>query len=296
MQLSTLLKSIDEFCIDKIELVVIYDSTNNYFEEGYNILRAEKSNVKFLKVTKRISAKTSVFLKYWKNSYNYIKYKNLRIEENDFKDLVESEVTNSKSDFISFLTDDSIFIDYFSLPTAFITEVGKKKANLVYSFRHAFTEEQNIEIINKDEDLFKFDFSPIKNFRKKTDHWTYQFSVDGHVYNKDFLKKLIVNIYYINPNSFESFSNQYLMNRIRNRLNHLYFNKKIKLIGFELNKVQNFTNNHHHDFSVEELNNKYLEGFELTYIYSKKKCNDFRPSLLGIQMTKKNSQTIEINF
>src|SRR3989304_6177437 len=40
-------------------------------------------------------------------------------------------------------------------------------------------------------------------------HWSYRFSIDGHIYNTKFILSFIKRILYVNPNSFEGVVCQY---------------------------------------------------------------------------------------
>jgi hypothetical protein len=66
--------------------------------------------------------------------------------------------------------------------------------------------------------------------------------------------------------------------------------KQSCLVGFELNRVQSVTDNHHLGISHEKLNQYYLEDYTLEIDYDKSEVNDFRPKIQSLLIKKGNNK------
>jgi hypothetical protein len=92
--------------------------------------------------------------------------------------------------------------------------------------------------------------------------WGYPMSLDGHIFRTQDIVPLIQSIHFKNPNSFEAIlASKPLLNSPQ-----MFCYPKAKLINLPINKVQTVNKNHAgtvHPISVEELNAKFLDGFQL---------------------------------
>lgn len=157
----------------------------------------------------------------------------------------------------------------------------------MFSFRHGLNQADAPKA-----SLFRFEnYMHYKVVKTDSPHWTYKFSVDGHVYSRDFIQQLSNKIHYSNPNSFEAFVNTYCVKK--DYFNNIYFNPANTLVGFELNRVQSFTENNNLNFSTEKLNRYFIDGFKLKYIHNV--VNDFRPVLNSLSFSK-NSESFQIKL
>ena len=65
------------------------------------------------------------------------------------------------------------------------------------------------------------------------------------------------------------------------------------LAGFEVNRVQTAFANNNLDIDNAMLNDFFLKGFQLNYIFDKENVKDFRPKLINIQLSSP-SETINL--
>ena len=270
------------FNAPQFEVNVIYNSGGGKYEEAYQQLIDEYPQAKFTRRHKieRISAK--YFFTYKKNAYRYFKHKNLRNHLTNFKELVENIVAGSPYDAVAFFTDDSIFYRDISVDGGIIKEVeNDTRFGTVYSLRHGLNiHPQPLSLHHYDRSNYAWN---VLSSPAELAHWTHIFSIDGHVYPRRLLMPILKKLNYVNPNSFEGFVNDYMVKECGNVCNKLVFPEQSVLIGFELNKVQTFASNNNLNFSVEYLNDKFLQGFRLQYLYDESNVNDFRPHLDGIE-------------
>jgi hypothetical protein len=123
--------------------------------------------------------------------------------------------------------------------------------------------------------------------------WGYPFSVDGHIYNKAALLKIIRKIIFNNPNTMEGniacyFKEKQLFSQIK-------ANKQSCLVGFELNRVQTVSDNHNLEISQEKLNRYYLEDYVLHIRFDKTNVGYFRPEIQSLFVKKGNMEIQLIN-
>lgn len=292
LQLSAFLISLfKHFKADDYKVVVIYNSGGGDYEKAYEQLKERFPQVSFVRRKKIDKTPLSYLFRYKKNLYRYFKHDNLRKKLTDFKEVLETAVANSPHEAIAFFTDDSIFFQDVYVDNEILQEVAKdKSAKTVYSLRHGL----NLAI--KPEQIFTYKKNYAWNVVPSSPemiHWTYMFSIDGHIYPKSFLLPIFKKLNYVNPNSFEGFVNDYTTNECKNIFNKLIFPAQNVLVGFELNQVQNFSNNNHHNFSIELLNKKFLEGYQLRYLYDEKAVTDFRPPLKGVEFYKADNPAVK---
>lgn len=288
LQLSAFLISLfKHFKADDYKVVVIYNSGGGDYEKAYEQLKERFPQVSFVRRKKIEKTPLSYLFRFKKNLYRYFKHENLRKKLTDFKEVLETAVENSPHETIAFFTDDSIFFQDVYVEKEILQEVASDKDfKTVYSLRHGL----NLAI--KPDHIFNYKKNYAWNVVPSNPdmiHWTYMFSIDGHIYPKKFLAPIFRKLNYVNPNSFEGFVNDYTTNECRNIFNKLIFPSQNVLVGFELNQVQSFSNNNHHNFSVELLNKKFLEGYELQYLYDEKSVTDFRPPLKGVEFYKRDN-------
>lgn len=291
LQLSAFLISLfKHFKADDFKVYVIYNSGGGDYEKAYEQLKAQYPQVSFVRRKKIEKTPLSYLFRYKKNLYRYFKHKNLREKLTDFKEVLEQTVANSPYETVAFFTDDSIFFQDVYVKPEVIKEVGSdKEAKTVYSLRHGL----NLAI--KPDQIFAYKDNYAWNVVPSSAdmiHWTYSFSIDGHVYPKKFLMPIFKKLNYVNPNSFEGFVNDYTTHESKDVFNKLIFPSQNVLVGFELNQVQSFSNNNHHNFSVELLNKRFMDGYRLQYLYDENAVTDFRPPLKGVRFYKESDPSV----
>jgi hypothetical protein len=259
-----------------VRLNVVYNTSDDFYEEGYTILRNKFSEVVFVKEKDdyRASFLFKEELFHWRNYFNRLMYASGQ-KGTSFKRNVKDILHSYDCPLVFFLTDDSVFVgDPFVAPEVRESIVAFPSSTM-FSFRHGFNLSDRPR-----RNLFECGSYAHYRFDKRdSPHWTFKFSVDGHIYDREFVKKLSSKISYSNPNSFEAFLNTY--SEKKNLFENILFNKCSSLVGFELNQVQRFSSNHSLNFSAEKLNDYFLKGYSLKYLYEKN--TDFRPVLDGLE-------------
>ncbi len=288
-QLDTLLNSIRVY-LGKLplDIHVVYNSSEDFYEEGYRLLFNLYPEVNFKK--EKSTGKSSFPGKseffYWRNYFNFLKYPP-KVKGGSFKSDVNRILDASDAKRVFFLTDDSVFVREPDLPGEVTQTVLSNPAHAMFSFRHGLN-----QLDAPPESVVKHTrYSHYRVTKGHAPHWVFKFSIDGHVYDKQFIRRLSAKNYYYNPNSLEAFINTYSTNK--NYFSNLYFNNENSLLGFELNRVQSFNVNNHLDFSTHKLNTHFMEGYKLTYLYDV--VTDFRPLLTGLKFANGN-ENFQIKF
>jgi hypothetical protein len=107
-----------------------------------------------------------------------------------------------------------------------------------------------------DGEFIKFDYT-----KQENGDFKYPLSVDGHIFKTDFIKGLLVEIMFSNPNTLEANLQQFVMlGKIP--MNVVSYNES-KLVGVPVNMVNSVFNNRHglqYYVSEKELNDRYING------------------------------------
>ena len=261
MQLNTLLKSIqNSFSSINIDVVVLYNHDTE-FCEGYIELkkRYQTANIKFIKETSGINLYSNKLFLNKYNLFRYFKYAYLRNPKSDFRNLLNKTLEDSNAEYISFLTDDSVFIKKVEVRQEILEQISNNPSKYSYSLRLGLDSEGLPRESEIDKGIIKWDF--YKNSSNKD--WKYPFSVDGHIYNKNFITRVLKKIIYVNPNSLENFVCNYI--KSKKQLNEGYANQEIYMLSYPINMVQNVEQNEHMGVSVELLEEYFLKGYQLFY-------------------------------
>ena len=228
-QLDCLLRSLRDNLTGPFKRIfIVYKATGNSFREGYQKL-----------IAKRIHDNL-----HW-------------IEEGSFKsDVLNVMQKIPNESYLMFLVDDNVFYRRFNVsPIASI--FGKR--HLFISLRCSRDYKDDIQPkFLKTEKYLEWRWTFHSTPRGK---WNYPFSVDGNIYRKDLMCRLLKSLDFKAPNSFESalHSKRWGLNvRWRDKalapLESVVFNNP-------LNKVQTEGETWHKGPTAEQLNEKYCEGF-----------------------------------
>ena len=112
---------------------------------------------------------------------------------------------------------------------------------------------------------------------ENTSHWGYAFSVDSHIYNKKYLLGLLKKYIYNNPSTLEG----YIYGNVRRKksLAECRCFTDVKMLSFPINIVQSTVDNLSQNVSVEMLNERYLKGDRMRYVYD----DNFDPDKLYVK-------------
>ncbi len=276
-QLDLLLRSIEEHDLAAgLDVRVIYNSSNERFESGYETLKGRHSNAQFVKEKAFLSPKRTNPILGWSllNLLLWLRNPRFRKERSNFRALVLEQLTSLQSQLAMFLTDDSLFYQ----PIAGYSEVLKliaEQNDRCFSFAHG------INLSGSPPMRDNKNFLGWSNTDERlSDFWRYPFSVDGRVYSRVHICEFVNRLNFNSPNTFEAAA--VLRHRFRPFVTEMYSFQTSCLVGFELNRVQNQYTNHHLGISLTELNEKFLDGGELVLDFDQREVRSFRPILRSV--------------
>jgi len=234
MQLDALLGSFFHFAKNPPALKIIYRASSNPFESAYD------------------EVKTA----YIANNVEFIK-------EQNFKADLTTALETINSSKVFFLVDDIIFKE--TVDFNYFEKIDPKKQILSLrlgkhlNFAYTLQKEQKLP-----------DLSPSKEFNQLLSwdwnlaeyDWAYPLSVDGNLFDTSEVKIMVNHLNYKAPNSFEEALQ--LMTPLYAQRRGLCFEKSV-IVNNPCNKVQTENPNVHGAITIEELNNKWLEGYRIDF-------------------------------
>jgi hypothetical protein len=254
LQLDLLLNSIQAYsCSGDFNISVLYATSSPSFHAGYKKLKKKFPQVTWVheeSFVSRLAIPLHSF--YWHNFYWWIRYSNSRRLRSNFRKQLIEIVEQARERYIMFLTDDSMFYRTITVPSLVLVTIDNNPRHSSFSLRHGANifggnYQRNMEMLQWN--VYHQQLHP---------EWNYPFSVDGHIYNKDFILRALKKVAFKNPNSLEGNLCCYI--REKKYLSGIYSNETSSLVGFELNRVQNMSNNHHLGISGNYLNGLFEEG------------------------------------
>jgi hypothetical protein len=240
MQLDLLLQSILlNFNVEDYTLNILYKSSNDEYNRGYNTIR---------------------------DLYPQFKYK----KEESFKQDLLSLFNDSK--YTVFLTDDDIIYQSFKLNNDelhnifMLTNANCFSLRLGLNTKHCYTQQKLNSLEEFKTHNFYYDtdlIEPVISWKvgDGTNDYSYPMSVDGHIFKTEYIKNLCEILEYGNPNFFEAM----LSNFGRNEMIISSY-KNSKLVNSPINRVQETFKNlsgMKYSYSSEDLNEMYLDGLIL---------------------------------
>jgi len=287
-----LLQSVEANLLErsKVKITVLYGATNTEYELGFEILQKkyQNKNVNFIKKVKGEYRIPLFLLLRPRNLYYFLKFPYYREFNNifNFKYLLEKILFESNSEYVTFLTDDSFFYKKTNLNSSIGDIIQQNPEQNSFSLRHG------LNIRNIPQDILITNKTLLWKFNTKTNdgHWSYRFSIDGHIYHRKILLSFIKNILYINPNTFEGVVCRYSEIKEIFKNGHSFINSV--LAGAEINRVQNVHPNNNLNIDNEVLNKYYIKGYLLKINYEEN-SKDFRPKIEQLFLTN-NIQNIKL--
>ncbi len=182
----------------------------------------------------------------------------LRGHKSDFRQQLLSILKQEGAETILFLTDDAVFIRPIVLSPADLLWLSEAPTRRQLSLRHGQ------ELIGKchptpTADGYEWRFCDTHN----NNHWSYRFSLDGHIYDRKALVKVLDSASFSNPNTLES--SGLLHTCHRGLLTDCRCGKNVCLLSYPINIVQNTFTNEALDATPSVLNDYYLKGYSLQY-------------------------------
>lgn len=258
MQLNTLIESVFEHFKYPFKISVLYNHTLSHCN-GYNLLIKKYTDVEFIKEENvfdgyKVSELSVIF-----NIKRYIKYPYIRKPKSNFRRKLIEILDKSNSQFVMFLTDDSLFINSPDINPHILKQISFHPADTQYSLRLGRDINKPVSYTEKDG-YISWNFYDTANTRD----WIYHFSVDAHIYDRKFILDLARDIIFSNPNSYEAFTREHIFRNGYQRQG--YANIEPSILSFPINMVQNVQNNESLSVSTELLEKYFLEGYVLRYI------------------------------
>jgi hypothetical protein len=235
MQLDALLRSYFSYVENRVEVKVLYNASTASYHRGYE---------------KLISM-------YAKRGVGFFEEKSFK---KDLLTLFDKEIHSEK---VFFLVDDLFFKREIDLSE--FTAINPK--NYVASLR--LGEHLNYSYtLQKEQELPTFEKSKAYpgflswSWEGAYYDWAYPLSVDGHLFDVEEMRILLRELDYKAPNSLEAALQ--LMNPLFSKRKGLCFPRSV-IVNNPCNKVQSENANVHGAVSIEELNERWLQGERIQF-------------------------------
>ena len=264
IQLDRLLSSIiAHWKSPNYEVDILYNSSTHNFQCGYDLLINKFSIFSNITFHKEAPSTNHYHLRDILSFFNLkrlIKYPYLRHPKTDFRPKLLQILKESPTEFVTFLTDDSEFIDNVNISKKEFSWLNECPFQRQYSLRtgKGMDNYPSSSIIEKNNTL-TWNFYECPHLS----NWGYPFSVDAHIYKKNNLLKILKRIIFSNTNSLEGF------------VKHFTYKKKLfgqgksgitpYIISYPINMVQSVSKNESLCISADLLNDYYLKGFTISY-------------------------------
>lgn len=211
---------------DQTNTIVIYTSSDPFFEQGYAVCTEEHPDVIWVE-EKTESFKMSVM-----------------------------RSLNPSREYTSFFVDDNVFVQPFSTEDAPFVRFSEDPNILCLSLRmhpgitYCYTEQREVERPQFIEDyVWNWHSNP------RQGDWSYPMSTDGNIFRTAVLVPLVNNIMYSNPNTMEgAFAGRPIP------IPYMNCYSEPRLVNIPANKVQTVNGNISMGLNSAELNQDYLSG------------------------------------
>ncbi|WP_422670916.1 hypothetical protein [Candidatus Methylopumilus planktonicus] len=273
MQLHATLESLFEFISPSVKVHVIYHALPSH-ERSYEILKNDfrDHDLKFYKWGKRCLF--DLFVKVITRPLNLIWLFRFPVyfkKYGDFKVTFENALKEVKEQFVMLSTDDQIFFRHLLDQEKIINLLLQDEAQIAfwshvqpdflppYHFYDRNKPHANSGLINNDANKkIKWNTSKFK----RNSLFAYRFHVDGTIYSKSYLLKLLKPTIYHLPTTLEAVG--LWESRLRGYFKFGLMNEKRILIGVQANNIQTLSDTPHASFDVEYLQKAYISGFRLS--------------------------------
>lgn len=261
MQLDYLLKSILQSYKIEYKIVVLYHTTDEH-AKGYELLiKKYKQYNNFSFVERKLNLVDLSCLFSIKNKTDlkfFVKHSRLFNKKSDnFKSLLEKSMRKSNCEFVMFNTDDGYFFDNLEVEDDVFTIIRNNPRSTSYRCYVGENLENFPNYVKRWGNNYLWDYFKDKNIT----HWSYTFAVDGTIYHRETLLKVLLKVPYHNPVSLETNVEGYCK---KNKLFGIGLGPiTSKVVGTLLNQVSKTVNNPTINISTKILNDWYVKGFQL---------------------------------
>lgn len=261
LQLDTLISSLkDKWKNPILEIDVIYNTSNSYFQKGYDLLIQKLSldrNIDFYKEDNSVDKISLMELLNWRNFLFYYCH-GMRYKTN-FRALCNSLLKKNNSKYVMFLTDDAMFVNSVDLSEDVFEWLDEKPYDRQISLRMGIGMNGQNQTVRQINNHIYWNFYN----NRGNSNWGYPFSVDGHIYSKGAIIELFAHYIYCNPNTLEG--NICTLVRDKKWFAEGMGNRNTSLLSYPINIVQNVVNNQSLGVDCGLLNKWFLDGYTMQY-------------------------------
>jgi hypothetical protein len=284
-----------------LPIYVIYHFDKNHHKSYLVIKKKWKSKNVIFYERRKISIINS-FKYFLINPLNFfwiLRWVDILKNWNSFKFLLEKVLRNIKTEYVTMVPDDQYFYNKTIISSRALEIISKNEKSYFYRFftgdhfkgYNSLPKKLKIKFY-KDKFAPFFEWSHKNSAFKKSPLWNYRFTIEGTVFHKNTLLKLISRFLYHNPITLEAIG--LWESRLRSFFSNGLSSKKRTAAGFQINSVQKHVFHRNNNFNTEILMKAYLKGYRLHISRSIFKRNNFDVVPDNIFFKKKNS--IKISY
>ena len=188
---------------------------------------------------------------------------NFNIEEEDFYNQVLSFVRKQKFKLFSFMTDDSVIFKTLQFNKINIDDDAacfSLRLGLNCNYSHPASKSYETKNVSNNNGVLKW------RWDENEVDFAYPLSVDGHIFKKEFILKILERCPFTSPNTLEA-NLQHFLPIIGERFMHSF--EESKLVSIPVNKVNDVFNNPYGkkiSYSEKELVREYINGKRLDFV------------------------------
>lgn len=275
MQLESCIESLlENFKNRSGKIHIIYHKHQDH-HKSYLILKKKykKKNIYFYERKKIFFLKNFFLLLRPLNLLWILKWPKILTEFNNFKFLVEKIIQSEKNQFVTFVPDDQIFFKKTEIPHGALLKIIQNKSYYRFftgnNFKGEFKIPKDLKVNYFKEKGVKY-FQYINTPLKGNTLWNYRFTIEGTVFHKETLLKLLKPMIYHNPITLEA--NGLWEARIRNFFKIGISTAKRTAATYQINNVQNLVNTPSGIISTNFLLKKFMKNKRL--LIKKKEFNN----------------------
>ena len=271
---------------------VIYHYNKNH-KKSYNYLKKKyKYKLKFYERKPASLLKRLYLFLNPINLFFLLRWPNIIKKYNNFKDILEKIIKNSKHEYIMLCPDDIFFYKNFIIPKEILNKLDKDPSDIFLRLAYG----KNIKSFSKKAKVKSYVINEMKFVEwnrldgKASQDMKYSFHVEAAVYNRKFLLKFFKKFIYHNPITLEA--NGLKISKFYNYLKKTISPSERVAASYQINTVQNdniYRDKYRVQIYSKLLDNLYLKGYNLVHkINSKqKKDNDVYPKEVYLVNNKK---------
>lgn len=261
MQLDHLLKSILKHYKFDYKILILYHTTGKH-NEGYELLKEKYSQYNNFIFEERKPVFFDIsFLRSIKNIKDlkfFIKSSRIfNTKSDNFKSLLERILNKCECEFVMFNTDDGFYYDDLYVNKEVLSFIRTNPKNTSYRCYVGENIENFPSYVKRWNNIYLWNYFEDPNIT----HWSYNFAIDGTIYHKETLLKILKKISYNNPVSLEAQTVGYCT--IKKLFGIGLGPITSKLVGTLLNQVSKDVNNPTINVDPNDLNDWFLKGFSL---------------------------------